>query len=220
MCTPQCSNLKDFSGTRNPTETSRFLIHHCTIAHSVPALSTTPDLLRRYSHQASRICSGSFILLTGDASSTPPRAAPPTPPSMTSGPLCRHLPQPYQSRFADTIVNSTGVASPIPFSTLPGPLCQLTSPRTQILFVAPSSNLPEQLLTPRPWQQIRIVNTILNPTTGAASPTPSSTTTDPLRPNRSPPYWSRSTNTLLDGSRSPYWTPIASAASSPLTLLT
>ena len=118
---------------------------------------------------APRICSGSFVLPTGDASSTPPGAAPPTPPSTASDPLRRHLPQPYRSRFADTIVNPTGVASPIPFSTLPGPLCQLTSPRPQIRFLAPSSNLPEQLLTPRPRPQIRIVDTILNPTTGAAS---------------------------------------------------
>ena len=56
-------------------ETSRVLIHHCTTAHSVPALSMTPDLLRRYSHQPQRICNGSFVLPTGDASSTPPGAA-------------------------------------------------------------------------------------------------------------------------------------------------
>ena len=148
------------------------------------------------------------------------RSSSPTPSSTLLEPLCRHLPQPYRSRFTDTIVNPTGVASPIPFSTLLGPLCQLTSPRPQIRFIAPSSNLLEQLLTPRPRPQIRIVDTILNPTTGAASPTPSSTAIDPLRPHRSPPYRSRSTNTLLDGSRSPYRTPIASVASSPLTFLT
>ena len=159
-----------------PLETSRLLIHHCTTAHSVPALSTAPDLLRRYSRQPPRICSGSFVLPTGDASSTPPGAAPPT----ASDPLHRHLPQPYRSRFTDTIVNPTGVASPIPFSTLPGPLCQLTSPRPQIRFLAPSSNLPEQLLTPRPRPQIRIIDTILNPTTGAASDAPS-TVADPCR---------------------------------------
>src|SRR5512133_1199479 len=118
---------------------------------------------------------------------------------MLPEPLRRRLPQPYRSRFTDTSVNPTGVASPIRFSTLPGPLCQLTSPRPQIRFLAPSSNLPEQLLTPCPWPQIRIVDTILNPTIGVASPTPSSTATDPLRPHHSPPYWSRSTSTILDG---------------------
>ena len=141
-----------------PLETSRLLIHHCTTAHSVPALSTAPDLLHWYSRQPPRICSGSFVLPTRDASSTPPGAAPPTPPSTASDPLRRHLPQPYRSRFADTIVNPTGVASPIPFSILPGPLCQLTSP----------------------WPQIRIVDTTLNPTTGAASDAPS-TAADPHR---------------------------------------
>ena len=148
-----------------------------------------------------------------------PRSRPPTLPSMAFDPLRRHLPQPYWSRFADTIVKPTRVASPIP-STLLGPLCQLTSPRPKIRFVAPSSNLPEQLLTPHPRPQIRIVDTTLNPTTGAASPSLPSTATNPLRPHRSPPYRSRSTNTLLDGSRSPYRTPTASAASSPLKFLT
>ena len=203
-----------------PLETSRLLIHHYTTAHSVPALSTTPDLLRRYSRQPPRICSGLFVLPTGDASSTPPGAAPLTPPSTASDPLRRHLPQPYCSRLTDTIINPTGVALPIPFPTLLGPLCQLTSPLPQIRFITPSSNLLEQLLTPRPRPQIRVVDTILNPTTGVASPTPSSTATDPLRPHRSPPYQSRSTNNLLEGSRSPYRTPTASAASSPLTFLT
>ena len=135
-----------------------------------------PDLLRRYSRQPQRICSGSFVLPTGDVSSTTPGAAPSTPPVDGR----RHLPQPNQSRFADTIVNPTGVASPIPFSTLPGQLCQLTSPRPQIRFLAPSFNLPEQLLTPRPRLQIRIIDTTLNPTTGAASNAPS-TAADPHR---------------------------------------
>lgn len=200
-----------------PLETSSLLIHHYTIAHSVPTLTMAPDLLRRYSRQPQRICSSTIILPTGDASSTPPGAAPPTPPSTTFDPLRRHLPQPYQSRFANTIVNPTGVASPIPFSTLPGPLCQLTSPRPRIRYVAPSSNPPEQLFTPRPQPQICIVDTILNPTptTEAPSPTPSSTTTNPLCPHRCQPYRSCSTNTLLDGSRSPYRTSTASVASSP-----
>lgn len=59
-----------------PLETSRLLIHHSTTAHLVSALSTTPNLLRRYSRQPQRICSGSFILPAGDASSTPPRSHP------------------------------------------------------------------------------------------------------------------------------------------------
>ena len=93
-------------------------------------------------------------------------------------------------------------------------------PRPQIRIVDTILNpTTEQLLTPHPRSQIRVVDTILNPTTRAASPTPSSTATDPLHPHRSPPYRSRSTNTLLDGSRSPYRTPTASAASSPLTFL-
>ena len=47
-------------------------------------------------------------------------------------------------------------------------------------FFAPSSNLPEQLLMPRPQPQIRIVDTILNPTIEAASDAPS-TAADPHR---------------------------------------
>ena len=89
-----------------PLETSRLLIHHCTTAHSVSALSTAPDLLRRYSHQPPRICSGSFILATGDASSTPPE-----PPHRC--PRRRPL-----ILFADTFLNPTGVASPTSSSTL------------------------------------------------------------------------------------------------------
>ena len=170
-------------------------------------MSTAPDLLRRYSRQPPRICSGSFVLPTGDASSTPPGAAPPTPPSTASDPLRRHLPQPYRSRFADTIVNPTGVASPIPFSTLPGPLCQLTSPRPQIRFLAPSSNLPEQLLTPRPRPQIRIVDTILNPTTGAASDAPSTAADPHCRHHPEPNHWSSFTYALVHGHRSASPTP-------------
>ena len=59
-----------------PLETSRLLIHHCTTAHSVLALSMAPDLLRRYSRHPPHICSGSFVLPTGDASSTPSRSRP------------------------------------------------------------------------------------------------------------------------------------------------
>src|SRR3954466_7545573 len=67
-----------------PLETSRLVIHHCSIDHSVSVLSTTPDLLRRYSRQLPRICSVSFVLPIRPASSTPPGAAPLTPPSMAS----------------------------------------------------------------------------------------------------------------------------------------
>jgi len=102
-----------------PLETSRLLIHHCTTTHSVLALSTAPDMLRRYSRQSPRICSGSFVLATRDASSTPLGAAPPMPPSTASDPLRRHLPQPYRSCFADTFLNTTGAASPTPSPTLP-----------------------------------------------------------------------------------------------------
>ena len=90
-----------------PLETSRLLIHHCTTAHSVSALSTAPDLLRRYSRQPQCICSGSFVLPTGDASSTlpePPHRRPRRRPLIL---------------FADTFLNPTGAASPTPSSTPP-----------------------------------------------------------------------------------------------------
>ena len=84
-----------------------------------------------------------------------PRAAPPTPPSTAFDPLRRHHPQPYRSHFTDTNVSPTRLAPPIPFSSLPGPLCQLTSPRPQIRFPAPSSNLSKHLLTPHPTSRHR-----------------------------------------------------------------
>ena len=90
-----------------PLETSRLLIHHCTTAHSVSALSTAPDLLRRYSRQPQCICSGSFVLPTRDASSTPP-----VPPHRR--PRRRPL-----ILFADTFLNPTGAASQTPSSTPP-----------------------------------------------------------------------------------------------------
>ena len=88
-----------------PLETSRLLIHHCTTAHSL--LSTAPDLLRRYSRQPPRICSGSSVLPIGDASSTPPEL-----------PHRRPRRRPL-ILFADTFLNPTGAASPTPLSTLP-----------------------------------------------------------------------------------------------------
>ena len=122
-----------------PLETSRLLIHHCTTAHSVPAWSTAPDLLRRYSRQPPHICSGSFVLPTGDASSTPRGAAHRRPrlrplilfadtfllPEL----LRRHHRQPHRRSFAYTILNPTGAALPTHKSTTSDPLpCTLIQP--------------------------------------------------------------------------------------------
>ena len=139
-----------------PLETSSLLIHYCTTAHSVPALSTAPNLLHWYSRQPPRIYSGSFVLPTGDASSTHPQSRPtdapvdglwsssPIPSSTLPEPLRRHHRQPYRSSFTYTILNPTGAALPTHKSTASDPL-----PRTLIQPTGAASDAPSTAADPR-----------------------------------------------------------------------